>query len=40
MQTITHAVETVLGVAVLILAPLVMLYLWNQLTGTPLLGGW
>jgi hypothetical protein len=33
MQTMTNTVEAVLGVAVLILAPLVMLAFWNQVAA-------
>jgi hypothetical protein len=40
MQTITNAVEAVLGVIVLVLAPLVMVDFWNQVTRLACLGGW
>jgi hypothetical protein len=40
MQTVTNTVEAVLGIAVLILAPLVMLAFWNQVTEIALMGGW
>jgi hypothetical protein len=40
MQTITNTIEAVLGVTVLILAPLVMLAFWNHVTGLGFLGVW
>jgi hypothetical protein len=40
MQTITNTVEAALGVAVLILAPLVMLAFWSHVTGLGFMGGW
>jgi hypothetical protein len=40
MQMMIDAIEAVLGVTVLILAPLVMLAFWNYVTGLGLMGGW
>ena len=40
MKSFTHVVATVVAVAALILAQVVMLVLWSQLTGTAFLGGW
>jgi hypothetical protein len=40
MQAITNTVEAVLGLAVLILAPLIMLLFWSHVTGLVFLGGW
>jgi hypothetical protein len=39
MKALTNAVEALLGVAVLILAPLVLLVCWNHLTGSAFLQG-
>jgi hypothetical protein len=40
MKTIANAVEAVLRLAVLSLAPLVMLAFWSYVTEVVFIGGW
>ncbi len=40
MQAITNTLEAVLGIAVLILAPIVLVAFWNHVAGQMFLGGW
>jgi hypothetical protein len=40
VKTITNAAEAALGIAVLILASLVMLAFWSQVTDVVFRGGW
>jgi hypothetical protein len=40
MQVVANTFETILGIALLILAPLMMLAFWSHVTEIALMGGW